>query len=81
MPRVSASMMSSRAVMTQSVSLTGGVVVAEGGEEDQYRSVSSSREASSFLSKHGMMARCHICAGGMLRRRLRTVLRRVPVRA
>jgi len=44
-------------------------------------SVSSSREASSFLSKQGIMARCQIWAGGMPRRWLRTVLRRVPVRA
>ncbi len=44
-------------------------------------SVNSSREASSFLSKQGIMARCQIWAGGMPRRWLRTVLRRVPVRA
>ena len=60
-PRVSASMSSSRAVITQSVSRTGAC--AEGGIEDegrQYISVNSSREASSFLSKQGMMATCQI---------------------
>ena len=83
MPRVSASMKSSRAVMTQSTSRTGGV--DRGGcdaeEGCQYVSVSSSREASSFLSKHGIIATCHIRSGVMFKRRLSTVLSMVPVRA
>ena len=43
-------------------------------------SVSSSREASSFLSKQGIMATCQIRSGVMLRRRLSTVLSMVPVK-
>lgn len=68
--------------MTQSTSLTGVVVVDEEApeEECQYRSVSSCREASSFLSKHGIMDICHIWAGEMLSVRLRTVFNKVPVR-
>ena len=59
MPRVSASISSSRAVITQSVSLTGGPDLND-DLGSQYTSVSSSREASSFLSKHGIIARCQI---------------------
>ena len=44
-------------------------------------SVSSSREASSFLSKQGIMARWNIRSGVMLRVLLKTVFRRVPVKA
>lgn len=83
MPRVSASMSSSRAVITQSVSRTGACAEA-GIDADagrQYISVNSSREASSFLSKQGMTATCQIWSARMWRRRLRTVLRRVPVKA
>ena len=72
----------SRAVMTQSTSLTGNFVDEGAFEEDrQYRSVNSCREASSFLSKHGMMERCQIWAGEMLRVRQRIVFNNVPVRA
>ena len=82
-PRVSASMSSSRAVITQSVSRTGACADGgiEGEEGRQYISVSSSREASSFLSKQGMMATCQIWSGRIWSSRLRIVLRRVPVRA
>ena len=79
-PRVSASMRSSRAVMTQSTSRTG-VEESEGDGGRQYMSVSSSREASSFLSKQGITETCQIWSGRMWRRWLRTVLRRVPVSA
>ena len=79
-PRDSASMRTSRAVMTQSTSRTGWAVdVVE--LEDQWAEVSSVREASSFLSKQGIIARCHIWAGEMLRVFESTVLRRVPVSA
>ena len=79
-PRDSASMRTSRAVITQSTSRTGWIVeVVE--LEDQWAEVSSVREASSFLSKQGIIARCHIWAGDMLRVFERTLLRRVPVRA
>lgn len=44
-------------------------------------SVSSSRDASSFLSKQGIKETCHIWSGLMLRRWLSTVLSSVPVRA
>lgn len=68
--------------MTQSTSLTG-IDVEEGApkEERQYISVSSCLEASSFLSKQGMMDKCHIRSREMLRARLRTVFNNVPVRA
>ena len=79
-PRDSASMRTSRAVMTQSTSRTGWAVdVVE--LEDQWAEVSSVREASSFLSKQGIIARCHIWAGEILRGFESTVLRRVPVSA
>ena len=83
MPRVSASMRSSRAVMTQSVSRTGACEEAgiEAVVGRQYVSVSSTREASSFLSKQGIRATCQIWSGRMWRCWLRTVLRSVPVRA
>lgn len=53
MPRVSARLMSSRAVMTVSVSR---MLEEVEGSVDQNVSVSSAREASSFLSKQGIIA-------------------------
>jgi hypothetical protein len=53
MPRAVAREMSSRGVITQSTSRTGSDM-----SECQREEVSSERLASSFLSKHGMIARC-----------------------
>ena len=75
-PRLSANISNSRAVITQSTSRIGVEEV-----ECQAVSVSSPREASSFLSKQGIIAMCQIRSGVIFRRWLRTVLRRVPVRA
>jgi hypothetical protein len=44
-------------------------------------SVNSSLLASSFLSKHGIIARCHILLGGIPSIRLRVVFSSVPVSA
>ena len=50
-------------MITQSTSRTGSEGSWFGSHAEE---VSSLRLASSFLSKQGMMARCHICEGAML---------------
>ena len=67
-------------MITQSTSRTGS---EESGrrEDDQEAEVRREREASSFLSKQGIIAKCQMREGGMARRCERTVFRSVPVRA
>ena len=78
MPLDSASIRISVLVMTQSTSRT-----PRPGELEpaQTSSVSSSRLASSFLSKQGMTARCQILLGAMPKIRLRVVFNIVPIKA
>jgi len=80
MLRAEARWRSSRAVMTQSTSRMAGVV-ASWVAGSQAAEVSSLRLASSFLSKHGMIARCQILSSGTPYFWLRTDLMSVPARA
>lgn len=64
--RAEARWSSSRAVITQSVSLIPPSLSAGDEVEDiQDEEVSSERLASSFLSKQGIRARCQTLEGGM----------------
>lgn len=81
MPRSFERMRSSRDVMTQSTSLTGEVDLSLSLSCAHHLSVNSSRLASSFLSKQGIIAKCQIRDGWMPSDLLRMDLSNVPVNA
>lgn len=80
-PRAFANVRSSRVVITQSTSRAGSWFLFKCPPCCHQWSVSSSRLASSFLSKHGIKARCHIWEGRILYFLLKTDFSMVPVRA